>query len=137
MSQVLSSRGGQGGDWASRPRYALSDFATLLWRERFVMLAIFLLIAVAGVGFSLTLKKTYPAQASVLVRLGQEYVYQPRAGDAGRGAVPDVNQLIQSESEILSSEALRARVIREIGFTRLFPQLAARGCAGTAALNRG
>ena len=124
-------RTGQEADWATRPRYALSDFATLLWRERFVMLAVFLLISAVGIGFALTLHKTYPAQASVLVRLGQEYVYQPRAGDAGRGAVPELNQVIQSESEILGSDALKDRVIARLGFSRLFPTQAARFAAAT------
>jgi uncharacterized protein involved in exopolysaccharide biosynthesis len=130
---MRSGGAGLGGDWASRPRYAASDFATLLWRERFVMLAVFLLIFVAGAGFAFTLHAVYPAQASVLVRLGQEYVYQPRAGDAGRGAVPDVDQVVQSESEILSSDELKDRVIRRIGFARLFPALAPRFLAAGAA----
>jgi uncharacterized protein involved in exopolysaccharide biosynthesis len=56
-----------------------------------------------------------------LVRLGQEYVYQPGIGDAGRGATPDNDQIVQSELEILSSAALTARVIHDIGYARLFP----------------
>lgn len=68
------------------------------------MLAIFLLILVSEIGFAFTLHKTYPAHSSVLVRLGQEYVYEPRAGDAARGAVPRSDQLIgQSETEILAA----------------------------------
>ena len=129
---MRAGQGTQGSDWASRPRYALSDFATLLWRERWVMIAIFLLIVAVGLGVALNLKKTYPANASVLVRLGQEYVYQPRAGDAGRGAVPEVNQVIQSESEIMGSEALRERVIRRLGFARVFPDMSARFGRATA-----
>ena len=118
-------------DWAARPRYAVSDFATLLWRERVLMLAIFLLILVSGIGFAFTLHKTYPAHSSVLVRLGQEYVYEPRAGDAARGAVPNTDQLIQSETEILASDALKLRVIRRLGFARLFPKAAAKYAAAT------
>ena len=72
-------------DWAGRPSYAVSDFAVLLWRERFLMASVFAVILVLGVAVAFTLKTSYPAYASVLVRLGQEYVYEPRAGDAGRG----------------------------------------------------
>lgn len=111
-------------DWAARPRYAPTDFVTLLWRERGLMLAIFLVIFIIGAGFALTMKKTYEASASLFVRLGQEYVYEPRAGDAGRGAVPDNDQVIQSEAEILGSGELRERVIRKVGLTRIFPDLA-------------
>lgn len=123
---IRPQEAGARSDWVARPRYALSDFVTLLWRERFVMIAVFLLILAGGIGFAFTMQKTYPTQASVLVRLGQEYVYQPRSGDAGRGAVPDLDQLIQSESEILSSDALRARVIARIGYTRIYPENARR-----------
>lgn len=113
-------------DWAGRPRYAPSDFITLLWRERGLMLAVFALICLVGVGFALTLKKTYPASSSILIQLGQEYVYEPRAGDAGRGAVPDTDSLVQSEVEILQSGELRERVIRRIGLGNLYPDLAAK-----------
>ena len=81
-----------GGDWAPRAKYAASDVPTLLWRERWLMLATFLGVAVLGVAFAFTLKTVYPAHSSVLVKLGQEYVYQPRSGDAGRGSVPDNDQ---------------------------------------------
>jgi uncharacterized protein involved in exopolysaccharide biosynthesis len=108
-------------DWAARARYAPTDFVTLLWRERWLMLGVFLAILLLGLAFATTLKKTYTASSSLFVRLGQEYVYEPRAGDAARGAVPDVDQVIQSESEILGSGELRERVIRQVGFGKIFP----------------
>ncbi len=111
-------------DWAARPRYAPTDFVTLLWRERWLMIGIFLIIFVIGASFALTMKKEYTAGSSLFVRLGQEYVYEPRAGDAGRGAVPNVDQVIQSEAEILNSGELKERVIRKIGLGRIFPDLA-------------
>ncbi|TCS16826.1 GumC family protein [Caulobacter sp. BK020] len=113
-------------DWAARARYAPTDFVTLLWRERWLMLLVFVVIFVLGAGFAFTQKKTYTASSSLFVRLGQEYVYEPRAGDAARGAVPDVDQVIQSESEILGSGELRERVIRKVGFGRIFPSSAAK-----------
>lgn len=108
-------------DWAARARYAPTDFVTLLWRERWLMLLVFVVIFALGAGFAFTQKKTYTASSSLFVRLGQEYVYEPRAGDAARGAVPDVDQVTQSESEILGSGELRERVIRKVGFGRVFP----------------
>jgi uncharacterized protein involved in exopolysaccharide biosynthesis len=85
------------------------------------MLIVFVVIVVLGFAFASTLKKNYTAESSLFVRLGQEYVYEPRAGDAGRGAVPDTDQVIQSEAEILGSGELRDRVIRKIGFAKIFP----------------
>lgn len=117
------ARAASGTMWAARPRYAPSDFVTLLWRERWLMLAIFLVIFIGGAGFAFTLKKSYPAQASILVQLGQEYVYEPAAGDAARGAVPDNDALVQSEVEILMSAQLRERTIRKIGLANIYPDL--------------
>lgn len=115
------SVGGLGG---ARPRYAPTDFVTLLWREKWLMLGVFLVIVVLGAGFAMTLKKTYTANSSLFVRLGQEYVYEPRAGDAGRGAVPNSDQVIQSEAEILNSGELHERVIRKLGLGAIFPKVA-------------
>lgn len=113
-----------GSAWASRPRYAPADFVTLLWRERFLMAAVFAVLFVLGMAAAFSMKTTYPAYASVLVRLGQEYVYEPRAGDAARGAVPDSDQVIQSETEILGSAQLKDKVIQRLGLARIYPELA-------------
>ncbi|MFN3514698.1 MAG: GumC family protein [Phenylobacterium sp.] len=110
--------------WSARPRYAWTDFPTLLWRERWLMLAVFLVLFGLGIAFAFTLKTTFPAYSSVLVRLGQEYVYEPRAGDAGRGAVLDPDQVIQSETEILGAGQLKHRVINRLGLARIYPELA-------------
>lgn len=115
----------------ARPKYAPTDFVTLLWRERFLMLAVFVVIVVLGGAFAYTLKKSYTAESSLFVRLGQEYVYEPRAGDAGRGAVPNTDEVIQSEAEILGSGELRERVIRKVGFGNIFPKYAQKYAAAT------
>lgn len=111
-------------DWSARPRYSVSDVVTLLWRERFLMMAAFALVFAAGLAVAFTLPTKYAARASLLVKLGQEYVYQPRAGDAGRGAILDNEQVIQAEMEILSSPQLKQEVVQSIGLRRLFPDLA-------------
>jgi uncharacterized protein involved in exopolysaccharide biosynthesis len=122
----------EAAEWAPRPRLAPRDIPALLWRERWLMLAVFIVVAVAGVGFSFTLKTTYDAHSSVLVRLGQEYVYEPRAGDAGRGAVPDNDSILQSETEILQSDQLRMRVVQRLGVARLSPADARAFAQGSA-----
>jgi uncharacterized protein involved in exopolysaccharide biosynthesis len=110
---------------SGRPRYGVSDVVSLVWRERLLMLIVFLVLLVVGVGaIKLTLKTKYPAYSSVLVRLGQEYVYEPRAGDAARGAVPTSDEVIQSETEILGSAQLKQRVIEKLGLAKMYPKLA-------------
>lgn len=126
----------QARDWSARPRYAPEDFVTLMWRERWLMIAVFLVIFLIGGGASFLLKTTYPAHSSILVRLGQEYVYEPAVGDAGRGAIPNTDQLVQSEVEILSSGELKQRVIQIIGYGRMFPDKAEAYAVATAAEKR-
>ena len=113
-----------GGEWASRPRYTATDVGALLWRDRFLMIAIFAVLVAIGLGVALTMKTRYPAHASLLVRLGPEYVYQPNVGDAARGAIPTNDQLVQSEVEILNSQELRRRVIDELGMAEVMPDRA-------------
>jgi uncharacterized protein involved in exopolysaccharide biosynthesis len=120
-----------GGDWPLRSKYAAGDVPMLLWRERWLMLAVFLGLAILGCAFALTLKTAYPAHSSVLVKLGQEYVYQPRSGDAARGAVPDNDQILQSESEIMGSDALKLRVVRRLGVDKVAPDQAKAYAAAT------
>jgi uncharacterized protein involved in exopolysaccharide biosynthesis len=106
-----------------RPRYAPADFVALLWRERMLMLSVFLVIMALGLAAALMLKTTYLAQSSLLVRLGQEYVYEPSAGDAARGAIPESDEVMQSEVEILSSAQIKERVIDRIGLERIYPSI--------------
>lgn len=125
MAGAWTSDGGEPrSTWSARPRYAWTDFPTLLWRERWLMIGVFVAIFGLGIAVALTLKTTYPAYSSVLVRLGQEYVYEPRAGDAGRGAVLDSDQVLQSELEILGAGQLKQRVINRLGLARIYPELA-------------
>jgi uncharacterized protein involved in exopolysaccharide biosynthesis len=106
-------------------RYSGGDIIALLWRERLLMLAVLIVVALLGVAAASRLKTVYPAHSSLLVRLSSEYVYNPRVGDAARGAVPEIGQVMQSEIEILSSPVIKARVIHDIGLARLFPKLGA------------
>ena len=111
-------------DWSLRPRYTAADLLTLLWRERMLMAALFAVLFLLGAVYALTLPTTYPARSSLLVQLGQEYVYQPRAGDVGRGALPDIDQVVQSEVEIINSAPLNVRVVEQVGYKTLSPRSA-------------
>jgi uncharacterized protein involved in exopolysaccharide biosynthesis len=116
-------------DWGGRPRYAAADFVTLLWRERWLMLGTFAIIFGLGLAIALLLPTKYTARSSLLVRLGQEYVYQPRAGATQQGVAPESDQVIQAEIEILSSADVKQRVINALGLSTVFPKLAATAAA--------
>ncbi|MDP9103997.1 MAG: Wzz/FepE/Etk N-terminal domain-containing protein [Pseudomonadota bacterium] len=120
----------EGGAW-TRPaarervtvRYAPSDVLALLWRRWPLMLVVFIVVAAIGIFVALRMKETFPARSSILIRLGQEYVYQPAVGDAGRGVTPDNDQVVQSELEILQSQAVKTKTVEDIGIARMSPEL--------------
>lgn len=111
--------------WGGRVSYAPSDFVTLLLREFWLMAIVFVVIVAAGVAFALTLKTSYTAYSSLSIRIGQEYVYQPRTGDAGRGAIPTIDDVVQTEMNILLSRPVAERALQEIGLDKVYPKLAA------------
>ena len=109
--------------WKEPPRYLPSDVLALLWRQWPLMIVVFVVILAIGVIVALKMHTTYPARSSILIRLGQEYVYQPAFGDAARGTTLDNDQVVQSELAILGSEAVKAQVVQDIGVARLSPEL--------------
>ena len=116
-----------------RPRYGLSDIVGLMLREWLLVIVVFLAVFVVGAILVLTLPKIWTARASVFVGLGQEYVYQPRVGDAARGALPEPGEIVQSEAAILDSTAVKQRVVQTLGPDALLGTKGASGAAGREA----
>ena len=100
---------------SARPRYGVLDIVGLLIRELLLMIVVFLVIVAIGVAAAMTLKKSYTATGSVFAGVGQEYVYQPRVGTAERGQAPQGDEVANSEAAILSSSAVRQRVVDTLG----------------------
>lgn len=128
------------GGWTSArervtTRYAPSDILTLLWRRIPLMLLVFVVVVAIGAVIAFRMKPSFPAHSSLLVRLGQEYVYQPRVGDAARGAVPSNDEVVQSELEILQSRAVKEKTVQDIGLARMSPELG-RAYAGADEVKR-
>ena len=122
-----------GGRRVVRVRYSMEDTARLLWREKGLMILVFVVLLALGALAALTLPKTYTASSRLLVQLGQEYVYQPRAGDAGRGVTPTIEDVVLSELEILQSNELKRRVVKDVGLSVVDRKLAqAFATAGAA-----
>ena len=108
------------GDNSARPNLGFGDWISLMLREIWLMLIVFLLISILGIAFALTLQKKYTAEARISVLVGDEYVYASSVGKAGEGASPKQEQIVQSEVEIISSAQVASRVVRDIGIAKLF-----------------
>ncbi|MDC7684706.1 Wzz/FepE/Etk N-terminal domain-containing protein [Asticcacaulis sp. BYS171W] len=118
---------------APKFQYGIDDILRLLLREWWLMLIVFATILGLGVAFSMTLSKSYTADASLLMQLGQDYVYVPHAGDAARGAIATIDEVVQSEVEILNSAELKHRTIEKLGYHAIVPSIPASFVPRTAA----
>jgi uncharacterized protein involved in exopolysaccharide biosynthesis len=115
-----------GASWSALPRPSWADALAMLWAERFWVLGVGAAICALGLVLALLAPKTYTARAELLVRLGQEYVYQPTIGGVGAaGAAPDIQAVVNAEMRLMGSGAVVRQVIADVGLATLYPEIAA------------
>lgn len=107
-----------------RPKLGVADLLLQLWRAKWLMLLVFVSILLIGVAITLITPTKYAASTRLLVRLGQEYVFDPVIGDAGKGAFLQQEERMQAEAELVRSPVIAERVILSIGLGRLYPNFA-------------
>jgi uncharacterized protein involved in exopolysaccharide biosynthesis len=112
--------GGYDGATTARPKLGVGDWLSLLWREKWLMMAVFSFLSLLGLSFAMTLDKEYTATARLSILLGDEYIFTPRVGAAAEGSAPKQEQIVQSEVEILKSYQITERVIRALGINKLY-----------------
>jgi uncharacterized protein involved in exopolysaccharide biosynthesis len=97
----------------------LFDLIEMIWSQRVIIVVVFLLLfAVGAVGSILMLDRSYEAKARLLVLLDDEDL-TPGAAGSGDGFI--LEQVMQSEAEILNSEAVRRRALETIGPAAILP----------------
>ncbi len=111
--------------WAEAPRLSLADIAATLWAERMLVLAVGGAICALGLIAALAAPKNYTARSELIVRMGEEYVYQPTAGGAGAGATPDMQTIVNAEMRLIGSGAVVRGAIESVGLAALYPDIAA------------
>ncbi len=96
----------------SRRELDLFDVIALAWSQKGFIALIFAVIFAVGVGVSLTLlKPSYTAETRLLVLLDSN----PTPTAAGVGDAFMLDQVLQSESELLSSDAVRRLALETLG----------------------
>ncbi len=97
---------------------------TLLLRHRRKALAAFLIALSAGAITALFEKPLYEAHAALLFNLGREYKYIPEYSGPYSPSRRDfkMEELLNTESELLNSTDLRQKVITSIGVKTLYPE---------------
>jgi len=99
-----------------------ADIVALLKREIVLMVAVFCVLFGLGFAAAVSMPSTYTANASLLMQLNKDYVYDPLAGDKAAGAIATIDQVVQSEVEILNSQELKKRVVHKIGYKIVLPK---------------
>ena len=108
----------------TRPRLGLIEFGVLLFRALPLMLPVFILLVSVGLWKAFQMEKTYAAFSRVLVSPSEEYVFRPRVGDGVQNQLPDTEQVILTEIELMLSPVVAERVLEEFGLEVLYPKAA-------------
>lgn len=113
---------------AQRSSVTLRELLVTFYKDRRKIAAAFAIPLLLAVAVSFLPKPSYEASASLLARLGHEYLYRPQTGEDNAQPIAfDRAQLLQSEVEILTSRDLIEQVVAQIGATHLYPALAGDG----------
>ena len=108
----------------------LFDVIALAWSERFFIILVFAAIFAVGATLSLTqLKPSYEAESRLIVLLDED----PTPAAAGLGGAFMLDQVLQSESQLLSSDSVRRLALETLGAEAILGR-PVEGNAQTAAL---
>lgn len=106
-------------------KHNMLDLCAIVWRERKLAFIVAACILLAGAVTALLQPRGYGAEAQLLVRLGQEYVFEPRVGDrATAGEAPELSAITNAEMRLVTSPELVRRVIRTMRPETLYPDVA-------------
>ncbi|MDY6951331.1 MAG: exopolysaccharide transport family protein, partial [Thermodesulfobacteriota bacterium] len=97
----------------------------VLFRRKWPIIAVLLSAVIPVIAYTLTKESVYATQSRILVKPGRENIYVSPVG-APEGAHPPtiiqrVNEVINSEIEIIRSRELIRRVVEEVGVSNIFP----------------
>lgn len=99
----------------------LRDVLVVLFKHKFMILGVFLVMVVGTTIINLSMTPIYQAEASLLLKFGREYVYRPEVGESRPPVQLLQQELVNSETQILSSRALARRVVQEVGVETIYP----------------
>jgi len=101
-----------------------SNLVTMLLRHKYKALAAFLIALSTGAVTALLEKPVYEAHAALLFNLGREYRYIPEYSGPYSSSRREfrMEELLNTETELLNSTDLRQKVITAIGIKTLYPE---------------
>ena len=98
------------------------DILTALFKQKYVILMVFILIF-SGVGAWVYFSETlYEAKASLILKFGREHIVRPEVGNMQVSRFND-ESIALSEISILTSRDLAKRVVAALGVHKIYPEI--------------
>lgn len=105
--------------------FSMREFLSVLFKDGKRIAAAFLIPMILFVILSFVPTPKYEATATLLVKMGREYLYRPEVGDSNIQPVATDRALaVLSEVEIINSRDIKEQVIDQVGLERLYPSIA-------------
>ena len=102
---------------------SVRDLIDVILRRKWIVCLIFLLTSSGVIAGMMFLPPRYAATASLLVKVGREFYYQPEVGTINNPRTYSVTEMVNSEVEILMSRKLARDVLESIGAEKVYPKL--------------
>ncbi|ADJ29590.1 GumC family protein [Nitrosococcus watsonii] len=105
---------------------SLRDFIQVVFKRKFQILISFIASVGLGILLSIIAKPQYEAEAKLLVNIGRENFYTPAVPINEQRStvfVPNREEQINSEIEILKSQYLIEKVVDALGPAQIYPEL--------------
>ena len=103
---------------ASRQSWTLRDIATVLFRRKWMMLVLFIIIAGVAIALAVLLPNQYQSRMKILVKNTRaDVVITPEATNSANGGGDVTETQINSEIALLTSKDLLADVVTKSGLT--------------------
>ena len=104
----------------------LSSLLRALWRRKWMIASLTLLVAGGVAVLSHFTPQQYRAKATVLVKLGREFINRPQFDGERATSMFRLNEMINTEITLLESQDLAGNVVARFGATELYPELLER-----------
>ncbi|MDJ0921515.1 MAG: hypothetical protein QNI84_10325 [Henriciella sp.] len=117
---------GQAGARASvaRPPVSMLDVMVRLWRAKWLMMLIGAPLLFVGLFLALQMPTKYEATAGLFVRAGDELRVSSIVTDPYRDTLPEAEQIIQGELELLRGPVVAERALASFSLEQVYPDLA-------------
>jgi uncharacterized protein involved in exopolysaccharide biosynthesis len=98
------------------------DILTALFKQKYVILTVFILIFAGVATWVFTSETLYEAHASLILKFGREHIVRPEVGNSQFSRFNE-ESVVQSELSILTSRDLAKRVVAALGVHKIYPEI--------------